>query len=388
MNNKKIAVFTSTRAEYGLLYYLLKELQQNDNVSLQLFVGGTHLSSVYGKTIDFITDDGFDVTAALDFFQGSDSVKNIVSSLACCIEQASKVLIQYKPELIVLLGDRYELLGIAQAAMLSNIPIAHIHGGEITEGAVDDMIRHAISKMSHLHFTSTEKYRSRLIQMGEQPDTVFNVGAPGLDHLTKMDFLSAYELSNIFNFDLSTPFFLITYHPVTLSDGEPIKQLNILLATVSLFETYKLVITYPNADSFSQQLIERLLDFDSKNENVLLLSSMGQQRYLSAMKLATVVIGNSSSGIIEAPSCNVPTVNIGDRQKGRLASNSVIHCGENQQEIYNAIEKAINLKKSTDLNVYSNPYGNGGASKKIVEKLLDYEKPLKLYKSFYDVDVN
>lgn len=152
MNNKKIAVFTSTRAEYGLLYYLLKELQQNDNVSLQLFVGGTHLSSVYGKTIDFITDDGFDVTAALDFFQGSDSVKNIVSSLACCIEQASKALIQYKPELIVLLGDRYELLGIAQAAMLSNIPIAHIHGGEITEGAVDDMIRHAISKMSHLHF--------------------------------------------------------------------------------------------------------------------------------------------------------------------------------------------------------------------------------------------
>jgi len=384
----KIGVFTGTRAEYGLLHLLLDDIHQSNQAELQLYVGGTHLSKQHGYTLDQIEADGFTATAQLDFFKGSESVEQVSQSLATCIQLATTALSKNKPDILVLLGDRYELLGVAQAAMLLQIPIAHIHGGEITEGAMDDAIRHAISKMSHLHFTSTQTYRNRLVQMGEQPSAVFNVGAPGLDHINMLEYMSAEQLSIALNFDFTIPFFLVTYHPVTLSDKSPVAQLNKLLDALAEHSDFNLVITYPNADSFSQQLIDRLEEFSQENNNVLLLTSMGRIKYLSAMKLATAVVGNSSSGIIEAPSCYVPTVNIGDRQKGRLAAESVLHCAESTSHIIATIKKAIHFKAQESLASYNNPYGQGNASQKIAKHLIAYKKPTYAGKTFYDLDID
>lgn len=378
----KIAVFTGTRAEYGLLYWLLKELESSPELSLQLYVGGTHLAENYGLTINHIIDDGFAVTECLDFLDCSDSDISTGISLASAVSLASSAFQIHKPDLLVILGDRYEALGIAQAAMMQKIPIAHIHGGEITEGAIDDVIRHAISKMSHLHFTSTEQYRKRVIQMGEQPSKVFNVGAPGIDNIKKLELMDLQALSSSLNFSLDNGFLLVTYHPVTLtSDNGLAAQENLLMALQS-FPDLKVIITFPNADTNSQQLIESLKVFEAQsNGNVLLMQSMGQLRYLSAMKHARVVVGNSSSGIIEAPTFHVPTVNIGNRQKGRIGADSIIHCDETTQSIVDAIKQAIDLEVSC----YANPYGDGNASKKIVKHIREQNIGELIQKEFYDI---
>ncbi|MGJ8692784.1 MAG: UDP-N-acetylglucosamine 2-epimerase [Thalassotalea sp.] len=386
---KKIAVFTGTRAEYGLLYFLLKELQQADalqQAQLQLWVGGTHLSKKYGYTLEHILADGFTVTEQLDFLQTTESPLATAKSLSLATKLAAQAFEKHQPDILVVLGDRYEALAIVQTAMLFNVPIAHIHGGEITQGAIDDVIRHAISKMSHLHFTAAETYRQRLIQMGEQPDTVFNVGAPGLDYLNQVNFLTLEQLSEVFKFNFTEKYFLITFHPETLGEQEPLQQLTHLFDALSFFSAYQFIITYPNADANGDQIITALQQFEQQNKQVLLLSSMGQLRYLSAMKYATAVIGNSSSGIIEAPSFFVPTVNIGDRQKGRLASDSVLNCLPESKDIIDTINKAIELKASNDRIIYQNPYGQGQASKAIASHLLAYQKPSPLQKEFYDLD--
>jgi len=382
---KNIAVFTGTRAEYGLLYWVLKGLHDVSNVNLQLLVGGSHLSHEFGHTIDNIEKDGFFVTERLDFLLSSDSPQAISKSLALAVIAGADCFSRLKPDLLVLLGDRYECLALAQCAMLANIPIAHIHGGEITEGAVDDVIRHAISKMSHLHFTATKTYQNRVIQLGEHPSRVFNYGAPGLDNINKLTLLSKSQLADAIGFPQLKQFFLVTYHPVTLSPLDAKIALNNLLNVLAEYSNFQLLITFPNADAQGRKLIDLLKQFADKNsDNVKLFESMGQLNYLSAMKHASLVIGNSSSGIIEAPSFQIPTVNIGDRQKGRVAANSVIHCGESIEAISESVNRALENK----LGHVENPYGLGGASEKIVKKLLTVEIDSLLAKSFYDIDIN
>ncbi|AZQ85517.1 UDP-N-acetylglucosamine 2-epimerase (hydrolyzing) [Colwellia sp. Arc7-635] len=383
---KNIAVFTGTRAEYSLLYWLLKFLQQDENINLQLFVGGTHLSHEFGHTIDQIIADGFSVTQQLDFLVPSDTLNAVSRSLALAISTTADAIVKHSPDAIVLLGDRYEALGVAQAAMINQVPIVHIHGGEITEGAYDDAIRHAITKLSHIHFTATEPYRKRVIQLGESPKHVFNVGAPGLDSIKKIKLLSRDELNNHFSGKLTKPYFLVTYHPVTLSRNGAIEGLKNLLLAMECFTSFQVIITYPNADSFGYEIIEHLKIYaEQHQEQILLVKNLGALRYLSAMKHAEAVVGNTSSGIIEAPSLNVPTVNIGDRQKGRIASESVIHCGDGIDDITAGIRKAISPDFKKSILLMENPYGNGDASQAIYKILKTLELDGLIQKTFFNL---
>jgi len=381
----KIAVFTGTRAEYGLLYPILKRLKRKEQVELQLYVGGTHLSETFGYTVNRVIDDGFEVTERMDFLQSDDSPIGINQSMAKAQVLAAKAFNKYQPDIIILLGDRFEALAVAQAAAISGVPIAHIHGGELTEGALDDAFRHAITKLAHIHFTSTEEYRQRVIQLGEQPKSVFNVGAPGVDNIKHLSLLTREELINERGNGFSSPFFLITFHPETLAEYSPQQALNNLLHALDRFETFNLIITYPNADAYGRSLIEILKSYaEAQPERVYLFESIGLINYLSAMKYATAVIGNSSSGIIEAPSFHVPTVNIGNRQKGRIASKCVLHCSEKQEDIFNAIKKATSPQFKNSIAHISNPYGDGNASERIVDLLIDTPRLSKV-KSFYDL---
>lgn len=385
MRAKKVAVFTGTRAEYGLLYWLLKDIQHADDLTLQLLVSGSHLSPEFGHTIDQITADGFEIAEKVEMLLSSDSAVGTVKSLGLGIIGYADALARQQPDMLVLLGDRYEALGVAQAAMLMRIPVLHIHGGEITEGAYDDAIRHAITKLSLLHATSTDAYRQRVIQLGESPERVVNVGAIGLDHLKRSEFMSRDELSNSLGFPLDSNFAVMTYHPVTLAD-EPAEETFVNI-TKALDENpdLKVIMTYPNADEGGRKIIPLIEAYAAKNKDrVLAIQSLGQKRYLSAVKQAAVVIGNSSSGIIEVPSFNVPTVNIGNRQLGRLAAESVLHCSVTKVSIQSGLERALKLFKSGALSSVVNPYGKGNACEEILSLIRRAE--LTSVKTFHDLD--
>ncbi|MGI8464307.1 UDP-N-acetylglucosamine 2-epimerase [Pectobacterium punjabense] len=367
---KKIAVFTGTRAEYGLLYWLLKDIQNDPTLSLQLLVTGMHLSPEFGNTYAQIEEDGFIVDEKVEILLSSDTPVGIAKSMGLGVLGFTDALNRLNPNYIIVLGDRFEALAVAQVAMVLRIPIVHLHGGEITEGAYDDAFRHAITKLSYLHFTSTEEHRKRVIQLGESPDRVFNVGAIGLDHLERSELLSLDELSASLSFKLNKPYFIVTYHPVTLADEEPEKSFQELLSALDEFSNYQIIITYPNADDGGRKIISMIDNYKSKNlDRVVVIPSLGQKRYLSAVKYADLVIGNSSSGIIEVPSFNVPTVNIGSRQKGRLAADSVFHCDTNKKSICDSIAITIAYKEHLNDKKVINPYGDGGVSKKILQVL-------------------
>lgn len=389
---RKIGVFSATRAEYGLLYWLLNEVSSAEECALQLFVGGTHLSSDFGHTIDQILADGFSVTQALDFLSDDNSANGIAQSMARAIVLGTEALNQHQPDILVILGDRFEALAMAQAAMISGVAIAHIHGGELTEGAIDDAIRHAITKLSHLHFVATERYRQRVIQLGEAPNRVFNYGAPGLDSIHKLTHLNRTELSNSVNFDLSGDYFLVTYHPETLALDNGKHALLSLLEVLNQFSEYKVVITYPNADAGSKAFIDIYQAYQNQQpQRVLLVKSLGQLRYLSCLKHAAAVIGNSSSGIIEAPSFGKPTINIGDRQKGRECATTVINCGIASRDIHSAIDTALEPKFKRVCDTAVNPYGGINVASKMADKLKSYPLNGLLEKRFFDVnqlDVN
>lgn len=377
---KKIAVFTGTRAEYGLLYWLLKDLQQDSEIELQLLVSAMHLSPEFGMTYQQIETDGFTITEKVEMLLSSDSAVGTAKSIGLGVLGFADALERMKPDVLVVLGDRFEALAVTQAAMILRIPIAHIHGGEITEGAYDDAIRHAITKLSLLHFTSTEAHRNRVIQLGEHPSRVFNVGAVGLDHLQRSKMLSLAELSASLNFKLEQPYFLVTYHPVTLA-SEPAKaSFENLLKALDAFPQHQIILTYPNADDGGREIIP-LLEAYAKQQHsrVLATPSLGQKRYLSAVKHAAAVVGNSSSGIIEVPSFKVPTVNIGERQRGRLAAESVFSCPSNTA----AIIKTLQLGLKSDLTQVVNPYGKGKASEAILKQLKAAD--LSVVKTFYDL---
>ena len=383
---KKIAVFTATRAEYGLLYWLLKDINEDKDLILQLLVSGTHLSPEFGETYKQIEIDGFNINEKVEILLSSDSPVGVAKSMGLGLLGFSEALNRLDPDLLIILGDRFEALAAAQTAMILRIPILHIHGGEITEGAYDDAIRHAITKLSSLHATSTKEYRNRVIQLGESPDRVFNVGALGLDYLTHGEFLSVIELSDSLNFSITKPYFVLTYHPVTLADESQEKTLNNILAALDNFQETQVIITYPNSDDGGRRLITIIEDYAAnRKDKALVVPSLGQKRYLSALKHSVAVIGNSSSGIIEAPSLCVPSINIGSRQKGRISAKSVVHCDTDYHSIFKEITNALNIKKSGVNLKFDNPYFNGGASKKILNIIKN--ESFEVIKSFFDIRV-
>lgn len=368
---RKIAVFTGSRAEYGLLYWLMKDIEASDHLTLQVIVSGMHLSPEFGQTWKDIEADGFSIDAKVEMLLSSDSPVGVVKSIGLGTIGFADALDRLRPDILVVLGDRFEALAIVQAALIMRIPVAHIHGGEITEGAYDDAIRHAITKMAGLHFTAAEPYRRRVIQLGEAPETVFNVGAVGLDHLFRGEAMSLDELSAGLKFSVKEPYFLVTYHPVTAAAGEdPEATVLAMLSAIDSFPQHQVILTYPNSDNGGRAIIPILESYAYRNSGrVLAIPSLGFRRYISALKHASAMIGNSSSGIIEAPSFGVPTVNIGSRQLGRLAAGSVLHCSPGEESIRQAIGCALSPGFSDRCRGVANPYGRGDAAVQIARVL-------------------
>ena len=375
--------------EYGLFYWLLKALDADPFFDLQIVVTGMHLSPEFGSTYQEIERDGFVISDKVESLLSGDSPSAIAKSTGLVVSGVADSLQRIKPDLVLLLGDRFEALGATQAAMLSNLPIAHIHGGEATFGAIDDSIRHAITKMAHVHYTATESYRQRVIQLGEHPDSVVNVGAPGVESAVRTELMTQSELEASIQFSLSDKFFLVTYHPVTLDLDEQIAGIEAMLEALGEFTAYKVLITFPNADTFGRQIVAKMKQYAEKNaERVLLIESLGRVRYLSALKYCSCVIGNSSSGVIEAPTFEVPTVDIGTRQAGRVRADSVLNCGTDKDEIASTIESALNMSKvrnGTGKNAFDNPYFGGNTSNRIVESLKKLDLKGVLKKRFYDL---
>ncbi|QBX81108.1 UDP-N-acetylglucosamine 2-epimerase (hydrolyzing) [Citrobacter tructae] len=380
----KIAVFTGTRAEYGLMYWLMKDIQADPTLQLQLLVSGMHLSPEFGFTWQEIEKDGFLIDEKIEILLSSDSAVGVAKSVGLGILGFSDALMRLQPDLLILLGDRFEALAAAQTAMFLRIPVMHLHGGEITEGAYDDAIRHAITKLSYLHGVSTEVHRHRVIQLGEAPSRVVNVGAVGLDHLQRSSFLALDKLASSLNFALQRPYFLVSYHPVTLGNEPAQESFSQLLSALDAFPEYQIILTWPNADDGGRKIINQLEKYAQRNpQRVLAIPSLGQHRYLSAIKHAAALIGNSSSGIIEAPAFHVPTVNIGERQRGRIAAKSVLHSPVITENIVQTIHQALNHTYKTADEIIINPYGQGDASAKILTMIKSTQ--FSSQKTFYDL---
>jgi len=367
---RKIAVFTATRAEYGLLYWLMKDIQASPVLELQVLVSGTHLSPEFGETWKDIVEDGFVIGAKVEMLLSSDTAVGVAKSMGLGMLGFADALTRLAPDVLVVLGDRFEALAMVQTATVMRIPVAHLHGGEITEGAYDDAFRHAISKLSYLHFVAAEPYRQRVVQMGETPERVFNVGAFGLDHMLRTSRMSRQELSESLNFALDKPFFVVTYHPETALQSDSALEFQELLAALDSFPEHQVILTYPNADNGGRAIIPLLEAYAAADPTrVLAIPSLGFKRYLSAVALSSAVIGNSSSGIIEVPAFGIPSVNIGARQQGRLAADSVLHCKAQVDSIRDAILAAVDDVFAERCRYVSNPYGQGRASARTVAVL-------------------
>ena len=384
---KTICVVTATRAEYGLLKPLIFKLKEDKDIDLKMAVPGMHLSPEFGLTYKEVINDNIDIDEKIEILMSSDTNVGVCKSMAMAMMSFSEYFNRIKPDMIIILGDRYEIFSIASVATVLNIPLAHIHGGELTEGAYDDVFRHSITKMSYLHFTSCEAYRKRVIQLGEDPKRVFNVGAIGLDSIKSIKLLSLNELEESIDFKLDKKFGIVTFHPVTLEIGAAEEQCNELLMALDNFNNMKFIITKANSDTDGRIINKLIEEYASRNkERILVVSSLGQLRYLSAMKYSSMVIGNSSSGIIEAPSFKVPTVNIGSRQKGRIKARSVIDCEVKKDEIILAINKALDLKFLRSIKDIENAYGDGESSEKIIVNLKKcINGRIDLKKEFYNL---
>ena len=375
----KVCVITATRAEYGLLHRVIQKIQQDVELHLQLIVTGSHLEERFGYTVQEIQADGFIPDALVPAFCG-DSSAEIVDSMARGMRGIGDALIRLQPDIVILLGDRYELLAISSACLICKIPIAHISGGEVSEGAYDEYIRHAITKLSFLHFTSTEEYRQRVIQLGEHPDRVFNVGDLGVENINSLERLSKEELEDFFEMPISDKLFVVTFHPVTM-ENDSTQQVVQLLEALAERNEFQLIFTLPNADNDSGEIREQILNFVKNHSNrARAHPSLGARRYLSLMSYCLGVIGNSSSGIIEAPSFHIGIINIGHRQRGRIRAKSVIDCQPTKTDILRAIDVLVEQKNKNGFKDIRNPYESFNTSGKIVEKIklfLYSEKDLK-----------
>lgn len=385
---KRIGIMTGTRAEYGLLKSLMQEINKDNDLELYLIVSGMHLSPEFGMTYKEIEEDGFEINAKVEMLLSSDSPAGISKSIGLGVIGFADEFQRADLDMLILLGDRYEALSAAICAMVMRIPIAHLHGGELTEGAIDEGIRHSITKMSYLHFTSTEQYRSRVIQLGENPERVFYVGALGVENIKKINLMTKEELEKSIHFEIDENTVVVTYHPVTLENNTVEEQFLNLLKVLDRNPKIRMIFTKANADT-NGRIVNELIDkYAAQNsERACAFVSLGQKRYLSALKYCRIVIGNSSSGIIEAPSFGKPIINIGDRQKGRICADSVINCGYTQQEIQQAMETALTEEFENKARNCRNPYEKENTAANIISVIKDYllNDKIKLKKGFYDI---
>ena len=384
---RKICVVTGTRAEYGLLRWVMQGIQDDPDLTLQIIATGSHLSPDFGLTYHEIEKDGFQINHKIEMLLSSDTSVGVAKSIGIGLIGFADALHSLQPDILVVLGDRFELLSAVPAALVAGIPVAHIHGGETSEGAFDESIRHSITKMSHIHFVAAEAYRQRVIQLGENPDLVFLVGGLGLDNIKRLKLLERNELEKDLGFKFAENNLLITFHPVTLERESAVNQLAELLHALAQRTQTELIFTLPNADAGGHEIMKMIKAFAESHSNARVFTSLGQLRYLSCIRHVDGVIGNSSSGLIEVPSFHKGTVNIGDRQLGRLKALSVIDCEPERIDITNALNKLYSADFQSLLPSVKNPYGDGGASDKIVEQLKDISLNNILKKHFYDLNV-
>ncbi|AOY75657.1 UDP-N-acetylglucosamine 2-epimerase [Clostridium formicaceticum] len=389
MRKKRFAVITGTRAEYGLLYPLIQEINKDTEIDMDLIVTGSHLAESYGKTISFIESDGIKIDHTVDMEIQGDKETEICSSIAIGLEKFSDTLERYSFDGLIILGDRYELLAVCTAAIIHRVPIIHINGGEVTEGAIDDAIRHAITKMASIHFPSLNIYKKRIIQMGENPKRVHLVGSLAMDNMKNINLMTQEEISEYTKINFAKKVALMTYHPVTLNSlEESTKEVQEIME--ALLETDLItLITMPNADAGSQKIYNKMLDYIEKNSNKFYLrNNLGQRGYLSVMKHAKLMIGNSSSGIGESPYFKIGVVNVGERQKGRFRTPNIVDCQGHKQDILNNIKWVLSEEFQQKVKNMQNPYGEGDTAKKIVQVLRQTDfrnKEALLKKGFYDL---
>ena len=384
---RKICVVTATRAEYGLLKCLLEDIQNDSVLELQLISTGSHLSPEFGLTNQQILDDGFVVNKTVEILLSSDTPVGVSKSMGLAQISFSEAFDELKPDIVVVLGDRYELIPIVSAANIARIPVAHLSGGELTEGAIDELIRHAVTKLSQLHFTAMDEYSTRVIQMGEQPERVFTVGEVGLDNLLRMQLMSKDEFENSISCKLKERNLLFTYHPETTQDIAEVEgDFREILSALDTLEHTLVIFTKANAD-VGGRLINKMIDeyVTENTEKAIAFTSLGQLRYLSALQYMDAVVGNSSSGIVEAPSFKLATINIGNRQKGRVRANSTIDVSVNKAELTSALAEIYTPEFMTSLKQIVNPYGRGNSSEKVVQTLKTVELSSLKTKQFYDV---
>lgn len=385
----KVCVVTGTRAEYGLLRQVLFRLKFDENIELQLVVTGSHLSEKFGNTQREIQEDGFRDYVKMPIPIEDDSKMGMAIATGVAMQKIADIFVQQKPDLVVVLGDRFEIFAVVAAAHLIGIPTAHISGGDVTEGAVDDAIRHCITKMSSLHFPGCEQSRKRIIQMGEQPTTVFNVGEPGIENCLKLDLMERNELAKNLQFEyINGDYSIVTFHPVTMENNTAQHQLQDLIKAMDKFKDMAYIITLANADAGGRLINDIWLLEGEKHDNWLVISSLGVLRYLSAVKYAKLVLGNSSSGVVEAPSMQTPTINIGDRQKGRMMAESVICCEPKYDDIVNAMKFGLTDAFQEKAKHVKSPFGDGTTSDQIVEHIIDFlcSKRETHEKKFYDIE--
>lgn len=384
---RKICVVTGTRAEYGLLRWVMQGIKDDPDLKLQIIATGMHLSPEFGLTYREIEQDGFQIDRKVEMLTSSDTPVGIAKSMGLGMIGFADALNELRPDLIVVLGDRFEIFAAVTAGLVARIPVAHLHGGETTEGAFDEAIRHSITKMSHLHFVAAEEYRRRVIQLGERPERVFLVGGLGIDSIKRLKLLERAELEVSLDFKLGKKNLLITFHPVTLETATAADQMKELLAALAELKDTQLIFTLPNADTDGRELIGMVEKFVAQHANARAYTSLGQLRYLSCIAHVDGVVGNSSSGLLEAPCFRKGTINIGDRQRGRLQAASVINSEPNRQSISAALEELYNADFQASLSQVRHPYGDGGASEKVVETIKNYSVDGITKKAFYDLPV-
>ena len=385
---RKICVVTGTRAEYGLLSRLMRMIKDSPETQLQIIATNMHLSPKYGNTYQEIERDGFTIDCKIPIIDENDKDDAVttVKSMAKALDGFADAYNELKPDVVVVLGDRYEILAAATAALIERIPIAHIHGGEVTEGAFDDAIRHSITKMSHLHFASTEAYRKRIIQLGEQPDHVFYTGAIGVENVKRLPLMSKEDIEKEIDFKIDDNTILVTYHPVTLGNRTAKDDIDDFISALEERKDLRVIFTMPNSDTGSQYIVEAVNGFVNRNsDRAKSFKSLGVVRYLSVMKQVAAVVGNSSSGIVEVPSFGIPTLNIGDRQKGRIQAESIYNCLPNKESVLNGLDKVLSKEFRELASKVHNPYEKANTAEEIFKVISTYPLEQLNQKHFYDL---
>lgn len=383
--SRKIAVLTSTRADYGILRKLILLLKLAPEFDLDLIVTGTHLSKKHGNTVEEILSDGIEINTVIDINIDESTTKGIAYTVGISIQKCEQHFAKKKPDLLIILGDRFETLGFVFAASLFQIPIAHIHGGELTEGLIDDALRHSYTKFAHLHFVATNTYKKRVIQLGEMEDRIFNVGGLGVDAINSLKLLTKKQIADELGIIIGDSLIVATYHPLTLGKDRGLMEFQMLLKSLEKFLTNTIIFTFPNADPGSDDFFKFLNEFVNKNSNVHIFSSLGQLKYFSLLSSSNIMVGNSSSGLLEAPTFKLPVVNIGERQRGRVAASNVISVNPEYADIVAAIQKGLSSDFRASIKNCVNPYGDGGAAEKILNILKKTNFDDLLIKSFKDL---